>query len=302
MYRFFFRWICLFTLSAVIGNGAVKEGGETARRVGHVFIISFDGGGGVPGEIESSEKMPEFKKMVSEGASTWRAQTINPSTTLPSHTSMLTGVDTAKHRITWNDWKEEKGLVRVPTVFSVAKSAGLTTALFAGKAKFRQLNLSHSLDFSVLPEVKAKVDSREISAAVAKKLPTLPVNLCFIHFADPDSAGHKYGWGSPEQGAALADCDDALKVVMQAIEKAGLTSSSVVILTADHGGHGKGHGTKLPADMTIPWVAWGKGVRRGVVLKEPITTYDTAATALWLLGIPIPREWDGKPVKDAFRF
>ena len=31
-----------------------------------------------------------------------------------------------------------------------------------------------------------------------------------------------------------------------------------------------------------------------------VTTYDTAATALWLLGIPIPPEFDGKPVASAF--
>jgi hypothetical protein len=27
---------------------------------------------------------------------------------------------------------------------------------------------------------------------------------------------------------------------------------------------------------------------------------DTAATALWLLGIPVPERWVGKPVEAAF--
>jgi arylsulfatase A-like enzyme len=32
-----------------------------------------------------------------------------------------------------------------------------------------------------------------------------------------------------------------------------------------------------------------------------VTTYDTAATALYALGIPVPAEFDGKPVVSAFQ-
>ena len=52
--------------------------------------------------------------------------------------------------------------------------------------------------------------------------------------------------------------------------------------------------------MHIPWVAWGKGVKPRFSISSPVTTYDTAATALWLLGIPQPEEWDGQPVSSAF--
>jgi arylsulfatase A-like enzyme len=37
-----------------------------------------------------------------------------------------------------------------------------------------------------------------------------------------------------------------------------------------------------------------------VTLVKPVTTYDTAATALWLLDVPIPKSFDGKPVTEAF--
>jgi len=36
-----------------------------------------------------------------------------------------------------------------------------------------------------------------------------------------------------------------------------------------------------------------------VKLGQP-STCDTAATALWLLGIPIPADFDGRPVVEAF--
>lgn len=286
----------LFLIAAVFSSISCLA----APLVEHVFIISFDGGGGAPGVIERHTQMPVFKQMVAEGASTWSAHTIFPSITLPSHTSMLTGVAPAQHKILWNKWEPEKGVVAVPTIFSLAKAQGLSTAMFVGKEKFRHLQLPGSVDTFVWPQPKA--DAKAVATAVSGQLTKLKPALCFIHFADPDSTGHKYGWGSPEQTAALIDCDAALKLVREAIRAAGLESSSVVILTADHGGHDKGHGSAEAVDMHIPWVAWGKGVKPGATLVVPITTYDTAATALWLLGIPIPANWDGKPVKEAFSF
>ena len=44
----------------------------------------------------------------------------------------------------------------------------------------------------------------------------------------------------------------------------------------------------------------GQGREKGTVLRGPVSTCDTAATALWLLGQPIPAEFDGKPVVAAF--
>jgi len=54
-------------------------------------------------------------------------------------------------------------------------------------------------------------------------------NLCFIHFADSDGAGHGYGWGSDEQKKAFADEDEALKTVLDAVSTAGISESTVLI-------------------------------------------------------------------------
>ncbi|MCX6896762.1 MAG: alkaline phosphatase family protein, partial [Verrucomicrobia bacterium] len=105
-------------------------------RTEHVFIISLDGGS--PAVMQRS-RMPVLQTLVCEGAVTWTAQTIRPSITLPAHTSMLTGVRMEKHGVTWNDWLPTNGLVRVPTVFTAAKAAGFSTAMFVGKEKFRHL-------------------------------------------------------------------------------------------------------------------------------------------------------------------
>jgi predicted AlkP superfamily pyrophosphatase or phosphodiesterase len=280
------------------------------RRAGHVFIVSFDGG--KPAVIQESET-PTLKRLAAEGSVTWTAQTIDPSKTLPSHTSMLTGVGPSKHQVLWNDYLPLKGLVPVPTIFSVAKenNPALLTAIIAGKIKFRHLWLPNSLDLfncggaqtpAPLPasEDKKLVPSQGVAKeAVAYILEKKP-DLCFIHFPDPDTAGHKSGWGSPEQKEAFKVTDQALSQVVDAIKKAGIADTSVIIISADHGGHDKTHGSTMPEDMTIPWIAWGQGVKPHHAITQAVTTYDTAATALWLLGVPVPASFDGKPVTDAF--
>jgi arylsulfatase A-like enzyme len=127
-------FVCRFI--AIVLTGWFAAAVNAAPRTEHVFIISIDGGS--PAVIQRS-KMPVLKKLVKEGACSWTAQTIKPSITLPSHTSMLTGVGADKHKITWNNWSPAKGVVGVPTVFTAAKQAGFSTAMFVGKEKFRHL-------------------------------------------------------------------------------------------------------------------------------------------------------------------
>ncbi len=259
----------------------------------HVFIISFDGG--KPAVMQQSH-MPTLKRMLKEGAGTWEARTVFPSVTLVSHTSMLTGVQPEKHKIDWNDWKPEKGVVGVPTVFAVAKKAKKTTALFAGKEKFAHLYQPKTLDAFAVPGYSAKL----IAEAAASYIRAQKPHLCFIHFADGDGVGHDKGWGSPEQIGAFEQTDKALAVVVEAIQKAGIAKNSAIILTADHGGHDKTHGRAYNEDIFIPWIAFGAGIPRGITLTSLISTCDTAATALALLGLDVPSDWYGKPISEIF--
>ena len=281
-------------------------------RAEHVFIISFDQA--APSNIASAE-MPLFKAMAAEGAHTWEAYTIVPSLTLPSHVSMLSGVGIQKHQILWNEWDATRPKLTVPTIFHLAKERGLSTAMIAAKSKFITFREAGGLDTFVIPE---NAKAAGIGAAVAELLKKQAPNLVFIHFADPDSMGHKHGVKSPEKMQALADCDQALGVIRTAIAAAGIADSSVMILTADHGGHDRTpeeiadrvkrgqepqpgtHGSPHSDDVIIPWIAWGKGVKAGTTVTAPIVQYDTAATALWLLGVPVPENFWGRPVVSAF--
>ncbi len=282
-----------------------------APRTEHVFVISFDGGN--PTIMQQAE-MPNFKRLAAEGAHSWQASTILPSKTLPSHTSMLTGVDIAKHQIDWNDFFPLRGAVKVPTVFSLVKAThpDFATALFCGKIKFRHLWTPGALDVfncgstygpEPIPasEEKKLVPAQSVAAQAVPYILEKKPQLCFIHFPDADSAGHKSGWSSPEQFAAFKVCDQALGQIFDAIDQAGIRETSTVIMTADHGGKEKNHFNPIPADTTIPWIVWGKGVKKKHAIAKPsIMTYDTAATVLWLLDVPLPAHLDGEPVLEAF--
>jgi predicted AlkP superfamily pyrophosphatase or phosphodiesterase len=309
MFGFVLR-IVLFTVIC----GFSRPSGA-APRTEHVFIISIDGG--KPATMRQS-RMPVLNKLAKNGACTWSAQTIFPPITLPAHTSMLTGVPMEQHGLTWNDWQPTNGLVLVPTIFAAARPAGFSTALFAGKEKLSHLLLTNTVDEFYYDRSNAVmvlksdngdqvfkkegcIAARAVATNAANYIRAHKPGLCFIHFADPDGVGHQFGWDSPEQIKAFEEADAALGIVMAAIKKAGIARRSVVIITADHGGHGKGHGKNIPEDMTIPWIVWGQGVKKHYAITNAVNVCDTAATALWLLDVPPLGEMTGVPVTSAFK-
>ncbi len=268
-------------------------------RVRHVVVVSIDGLR--PDAIEASGA-EMLLRLMREGAYSLEARTIFPSKTLPSHTSMLTGVSPEKHGVTWNeDRVEEMGRVTVPTVFDLADSAELRTAAFFGKAKFRHLFDTEPLDFwATAPRGMEILYAPRMVEDVKRFLKFRRPHLLFVHIPDPDLAGHSVGWMSLPYRVAVRRADAAVREIWE-IGRKRFGDDFVLIVTADHGGHERTHGTDMAVDMTIPWIAWGKGVVPGRI-EGRITTYDTAATTLWLLGVPRPDFWDGRPVERAFEF
>jgi predicted AlkP superfamily pyrophosphatase or phosphodiesterase len=287
--------------------GAILRGGGPSRTgavTSHVVVISIDG---LRPDAIARFEARTIQRLMREGRVTLDARTIVPSLTLPSHTSMLTGVGPDRHGISWNDDQVVgRGLVPVPTVFAVADSAGLSTAAFFSKAKFRHLMVPGSLGYAQAPTgwwgrwgaVRTSGDVRDYLRGSARP------NLLFVHVGEADFAGHAMGWMSWAYGEAVQRADAAVARVLAATDAAFGRGRYTVILTADHGGHGRTHGTADSLDVTIPWIAWGQGVVPLDSAAERITgvrTMDTAATVLWLLGVPVPAGWDGRPVTAAFQ-
>ncbi len=259
-----------------------------ARRV---LILSIDG---LRPDAISLAPMPNLMNLMTSGAYTLSAQTIYPSSTLPAHTSMLSGLCPKKHGVDWNDYLPENGYAQVTDIFDVVHAAGMQTVMIVGKEKLRQITEPSSTD------IFEYINDRDL-VITEKLIANFPADfrLMFVHFPTPDGMGHEYGWLSSEQLSVLFRADEAIGNLLTELDARGLREETLFIVTADHGGHDTTHGSSLPEDMTIPWIATGAGIQP-VQLTTQVQTVDTAATAAFALGLPIPPEWDGVPVYEAF--
>jgi predicted AlkP superfamily pyrophosphatase or phosphodiesterase len=57
----------------------------------------------------------------------------------------------------------------------------------------------------------------------------------FIHFSDPDSAGHMFGENSAQYTQAIITCDQWLGKIRKALKEAGLEGETLIYVNADHG-------------------------------------------------------------------
>ncbi len=264
----------------------------------HVIVISVDGLR--PDAIERFGATT-LTRLIEEGSSSLTASTILPSNTLPSHTSMLTGTEPETHGVYWNrEEMEEHGHVATPTIFAAAREAGLHTAAFFSKAKLEHLAVPSTLDHAHVPRGLGRDLAVKTVDAVQAYLMRERPNLMFVHLADADFAGHIFGWMSRPYGWAVQSVDYEIGELLRSADRAFGRDGYTVIITADHGGHGRDHGSSDPRDVLIPWILWGKGVVPGETLPDGIRTLDTAATALALLGVNAPAGLTGTPVRSAF--
>jgi predicted AlkP superfamily pyrophosphatase or phosphodiesterase len=260
-------------------------------QVRRVLILSIDG---LRPETISLAPMPNLQKLMQSSAYTLNAQTVYPSVTLISHASMLTGLCPAKHGVYWNDYIPENGIAEGTDLFDLAHAAGLETWMFVGKEKLKQITASTSLTGFV----KGSDRDSELTDQLLAEFPE-NFGVLFVHFATVDGMGHVYGWLSPEYLSVAFRADESLDRILAELDQRNLRNETLVIITADHGGHDTTHGSSMPEDMTIPWFANGPGIKPGL-LTTTVHTMDTAATAAFALGLDIPAEWDGVPVYEAF--
>ncbi|MDX1524499.1 MAG: alkaline phosphatase family protein, partial [Anaerolineae bacterium] len=210
--------------------------------------------------------------------------------------SMLGGMTPDKHGIYWNTEDTGLGKINGPTVFTVAREAGLRTAMVVGKPKLEDLVLPNSVEQY---NYAGFTDNQVTAQAVTIINNGLP-NLLFIHLPDVDSTGHATGWLSVGQLLALSWTDGRIGEILAALESTGRFDQTLLIITADHGGSGNSHGSASAEDTVIPWLAVGPGILPGSTAPGDIVTYDTAATALHALDLAIPDLWDGRPITEIF--
>lgn len=256
-----------------------------------VFVIVVDG---LRPDALQQAATPNLDRLWQSGLYSWTAQTVRPSTTLPAIASLLSGVPPERHRIDWNYWAPELGRITVPTIFEIAQSEKIPTVAFVSKRKLEHLFGPET------PFFVRNTDARHLIEEATDYISERRPRLIFLHLSDADDAGHRYGWMTVRYLQAVERVDEAMGLLLQSLEDLNILNESVIIVTADHGGHGRIHGTDDPRDLTIPWILWTPDIEIGRELTQPIRIYDTAATVLAALGLVIPSDWLGVPVWEAF--
>lgn len=331
----------LFLALAATGLTACQaRAEEPTGPVKHVIQISVDALGAKYLEKflqESPAEFNNFDRLIKEGATTLNARTDYTHTiTLPNHTCMVTGRPVR----TPEDWKECEGHfwewnsefpsdkapaslhAQNPTggytasTFDVAHDAGFKTALYSGKTKFRLYTVSFGPELGAPnPHGRNKIDSSIIGGNIQSRmladLKEKKPAYTFLHYQDPDVAGHASGYLGPEYRDAVKAVNGYLGELLSVVETdPEWKGRTVVILSADHGGEPgtKNHGNSShPYCYTIPFMVWGTGVAKGVDLYtlnsatrtnpgdsrvpyaptgQPIRNGDGGNLAMKLLGLP----------------
>lgn len=263
-----------------------------------VLIISIDG---LRPDLLLRARTPYIRELFESGSYSFWARTVPHAITLPSHVSMLTGVPPRRHGVEWNaDLPLTKPVYpKSLTLFAVAKKAGYTTALVAGKMKFDTMCVPGTLDWQFIPETE-KAEDADVAARAIQIIASHRPQVMAIHLPTVDNVGHAAGWATPQQMAAIEQADAHVGAILAALRGANLRESTTILLTADHGGAGRTHMADDARARHIPWIINGPGIRKGLDLTtfEPlvINTEDTFATACKLLNIPIGPRIEGKPV------
>jgi hypothetical protein len=285
----------------------------------HVIHISVDGlRSDKLQELIDTDQLPNFKRLVREGACTFNARTDFSNTfTLPNHTSMLTGRPVLRpegqpadvhHAYTNNSIPparvtlhiSNRNVPYIASVFDVARDHGLSTALFASKNKFilYEQSWGSKIDLNVLKEAARKDGRLALHHAFIAAMDSAQFDYVFLHYRDPDSDGHDHGWGSAPWVAAVKRVDGYLGDLLALIQRnPELRERTAIILSADHGGVRDDHDdVKEPHIFTIPFLVWGPGVANGADLYalNPQTRADPGIKRLDYNATPQPiRNGDG---------
>lgn len=290
----------LACLASLASRASAQAATRPARP--HVLIVSIDG---CRPDCMLRADTPTLRGLMNAGSFSMWATTTDVAITTPSHVSMMTGVTPERHGISFNGDPPPEARILVPTLFDRAKGGGYSTALVSGKRKFDLFTFTKHVDFAwITTEPVTKSESEVASQAIAIVRDHRP-DVMLLHFPTADVTGHGTGWGTPEQIEALGRIDRGLGRVLDAYRAAGIREQTYVIVSADHGGTVRSHGRDDPRSHFIPWICVGPGVRKNFDLtrlgkKYEVRTFDTFATACFLLGLSVPADSDGKPIEPMF--
>ena len=229
------------------------------------------------------------KEYMSKCRYTLNGVTVTPSVTLPCHMSLFHSVDPLRHGTTTNVYAPQVRPIR--GLCETLLGSGKKSAFFYNWEELRDLTRPNSLTKSFFVkgrDIGYEAAGKIVTDEAIKYLSENYVDFTFLYMGYPDAAGHNFGWMGEEYMRSLESCFDNIDRLIKS-----LPDDYIVIITADHGGHDRTHGTEMKEDMTIPVFVYGKDIESGETLGS-VSIKDIAPTVAKLLGVAPDEDWEGK--------
>lgn len=250
-----------------------------------VILISIDGMRPDGLQTCGNPYVKELEKMCSY---TYTGSSMVPSVTFPCHFSMTHSVTPQRHGILTNIYVPQVRPVK--GIFEKIQALGGISAMFYGWEPLRDIASPGSLKFATYINAYMQESGDTALTDEAEKIIDMhKPDFVFLYQVETDEkGGHDNGWMSE---AYLQRISIAIDNVKRMIEKYGDEYS--VIIMADHGGHGRSHGSEMPEDMLVPFFFYGPDFIPEAQI-ENASLLDIAPTIAAIMGIPCEPEWEGR--------
>jgi arylsulfatase A-like enzyme len=301
-------WILALTASALAASpGAartsVQAGAQQPLRP-NLLLVTIDS---LRADRATERIMPALTDLAARGTRFERAYAHAPLT-LPSHTSILTGLLPPEHGVRNNGFRLDESVV---TLAELLADAGYRTGAFVGASALdARFGLSQGFqeydDRYDVPQPSGgtstfRPGARLASAVLAQASAWIERQpepwFVWAHLRDPLAAATVY-----EQ--AVSSADTALGDFLLSPARRDLLARTVIVVTADHGEGLGQHGERThgvfayEGTLRVPLVMAGPGVPQRVMSGPPVAHVDIAPTVLDLLGVG-PRAFAGRTLKPA---
>ena len=237
---------------------------------------------------DALENIESAQRIIKKSTYTMNGETVFPSVTLPCHMSLFHSVAPDRHGTTTNIYMPQ---VRpVNGLCEVLKLYNKKSAMFYNWEDIRDVSRPNSLAHSAFYAGK-KLGYLETGEMLTNELinyvKAFDTDFTFFLMGYTDWAGHKFGWMSDKYMSAMESSWSNIEKIMNE-----LGDEYTYIITADHGGHDRTHGSEMPEDMIIPIMFCGKDFEEGKEI-DGVKLIDIAPTVTTLLGVEPDEEWEG---------
>jgi hypothetical protein len=305
-----------------------------AQRAGirHVVVLDVEGLPAAALTGRYARYAPQIRRMIRAGAATLNARTdTESSASLPNLVSLLSGRPAAKayggHGVTWSKdqpHRKRRATVRaatrhyVPTLFDSVHDWGGSTSFLSSDPSAALIRRSYDAahgaqDRQGVGYGKAKLSVSSVRSSDTKAAQVLKKQLkrhartvSVVQLSGLRTAGQRSGFLSRPYLKALKRLDRKVGSIWASIYRnPRLARSTVVVLTADSGGHRRAAQGRALSNYQVPFVVWGHGVpgstdlyrlnpayrspgsgRVGYTGAQPIRTADVANLVTGVLGYP----------------